>query len=228
MTTRPDSRSLTGWFAPAMAEGQLERVAAEGAADELIAQADAHRRLGVGQDTHRLHDVAQARRVAGAGGQKDAVGVGGKDDLGGRVGGVDRDLHAERRQRAQDVELHAAVEQGDLVLRLAGRRGPDVGLFGGDLPDVILLGIAGGVGQRLAQFIGRLLGGQRPHHDADGAQFLGQRPRVQPRDADDVVVARNSSSVPWDRQLEGASASSLTMNPDTCTRRDSKSSGLTP
>ena len=59
----------------AVAEGQLVGLEADGAAEQLVAEADAEDRPLADQLADGLDDVAERRRVAGAVGEEDDVGV---------------------------------------------------------------------------------------------------------------------------------------------------------
>src|SRR5512135_1377281 len=52
---------------PSVAEFKLESLAAEGAGDELVSQANTHHRFGSGQSAHGIDRVAEQRRVARSG-----------------------------------------------------------------------------------------------------------------------------------------------------------------
>ena len=67
----------------AVAEGQLERLQADGAAQQLVAEADAPHGLLADERAHGLDDVAERGRVAGAVGEEHGVGVLGEQLLGG-------------------------------------------------------------------------------------------------------------------------------------------------
>ena len=58
-----------------VAEGQLERLEADRAAQQLVAEADAPHGLLADELAHGVDDVAERRRVAGAVGEEDRVGV---------------------------------------------------------------------------------------------------------------------------------------------------------
>ncbi len=62
-----------GVIAAAVAELQLEGPGAEGSADKLAAEADAHYRLLAHQLSYRVHDVVQQCGVARAGGKQYAI-----------------------------------------------------------------------------------------------------------------------------------------------------------
>ncbi len=59
----------------AVAEGQLERLQAQGTAEQLVAEADPPHGLLAHQLTDRVHDVVQRGRVARAVGEEDRVRV---------------------------------------------------------------------------------------------------------------------------------------------------------
>src|SRR3970282_1576677 len=67
----------------AMPELQLERLRTEGAAEELVGEADAEHRPLADQRFHGGDGVVQERRVARAGGEHDAVRLQGEDIAGG-------------------------------------------------------------------------------------------------------------------------------------------------
>ena len=58
-----------------MPEGQLECLEAKRPAQQLVAQADPPHGLLADERAHRLDDVAERRRVAGAVGEEDRIGV---------------------------------------------------------------------------------------------------------------------------------------------------------
>ena len=68
----------------AVAEGQLEGLEADRAAEQLVAEADAEDRPLADQLADGLDDVVERGRVAGAVGEEDDVGVLGEDLLGAR------------------------------------------------------------------------------------------------------------------------------------------------
>ena len=66
----------------AVAEGQLEGLEADRAAEQLVAEADAEDGLAADQLADGVDDVVERRGVAGAVGEEDDVGVLGQDLLG--------------------------------------------------------------------------------------------------------------------------------------------------
>ena len=98
----------------AVAEPQLERLEPQGAAEQLVAQADPeHRpRLEHGAD---LGDARRKRGgVARPVGEQDAVGRGGEHVLSPSVPGHDGDPRARLAQEADDRALDAVVEDDDV------------------------------------------------------------------------------------------------------------------
>ena len=65
----------------AVAERQLEGLEADGAAEQLVAEADAPDGLAPDDLPHRLDDVGERGGVAGPVGEEDGVGVGGEQLL---------------------------------------------------------------------------------------------------------------------------------------------------
>ena len=97
-----------------MAELELEGLAAERLAEELVAEADAEDgNAGVHERLHLAHDVVERGGVAGAVAQEDAGGLV-LERVGG-AGGCGDDLHFETGlpQVARDVVFHPEVERDD-------------------------------------------------------------------------------------------------------------------
>ena len=103
MSIRPVSRSLTGWLAPRWPKGSLKVSQADGAAEQLVAEADAEDRALADQLADGVDDVAERRRVAGAVGEEDQVGVLGEHLLGGGRAGQQGEPAAALAQLADDA-----------------------------------------------------------------------------------------------------------------------------
>ena len=111
----------------AVAELELEGLAAEGLAQELVAQADAEDRDPASSAAVRIRRPqgsrsasSQGAGVARAVGEEDAVGLVVEDRLGRHGAGDDRHPAADLDQVAEDVPLHAEVERHDV--RATGAR----------------------------------------------------------------------------------------------------------
>ncbi len=78
----PGLQVRDGMVGAVVAEGQLEGLEADRAAQQLVAEADAPHGLDADELADGLHDVGQRRRVAGAVGQEDRVGILGEQLLG--------------------------------------------------------------------------------------------------------------------------------------------------
>src|SRR5688572_2264490 len=99
----------------AVAELQLERLAADGEAEDLMPETDAeHRDVRL----HQLADVAdgilERRRIARTVAEKDAVRLDRQEILRRRGSREDVDVAAVRVEPPQDVPLHAEVVGGHL------------------------------------------------------------------------------------------------------------------
>ncbi|MNT00812.1 hypothetical protein D3C72_1352560 [compost metagenome] len=110
----------------------LDGLGAQGDGQHLMAQADAQDRLAAGDQLLDFrHGVGAGRgRVARTVGQDHAVGIAGQDVLGRGRRRHHGDLHAGRGQGAQDVALHAVVDDHHRLgagfrLGVAGRPVPD-------------------------------------------------------------------------------------------------------
>ena len=184
---------LDRMVAAVVAELQLGRGAAQGVADELVAQADA----GHGEFLHQLADdgdlVLQGGGVAGAIGQEHAPGTAGAGLVrreGRRHG---QGLEARFGQQTQDVPLHAEVidQQRD------ARALPGIGAVG------VELDVPGAVGR---EDVG-LPGGHEGHqvlafHAGQGAGLGAQALHIQVAGGDDAAhgavdaqVARQGAGV---------------------------------
>ena len=98
----------------AVAERQLEGLQADGAAEQLVAEADAPHGLDADELAHRVDDVVQRRRVAGAVGEEDGVGVVGEQLLARElVHGMQRHARAARDELAHHRGLDAGVDHRD-------------------------------------------------------------------------------------------------------------------
>ena len=76
ISTLPELQLLHRMIRAAVAELQLERLAADGEAEDLVAEADAeHRHVRLHQLADVVDGVGERRRIAGAVAQEDAVGL---------------------------------------------------------------------------------------------------------------------------------------------------------
>ena len=208
-----------------VAERQLDRLAAECPAEQLVTEADAEDRHPrpeqVGDDAGGAGDLG---RVAGTVGQEDPVGLEGECVGGGRRRRHDLD-HPQPAEVAQDRALDAVVvghdaEPAALTDRVPlGRRhrGHEVDTVGPGL-------IGGGAGQRVD-----VVGG--PERSCDRPRLTDQPrqpPGVDAGDAGDAYRRSSESRSACDRRLLGRRASSRTTTPRQNRRLDSKSVALTP
>src|SRR5579863_7078098 len=171
-----------------MAESELVGAQAQGAAEDLAAQADAEDRdAGREHLAHRVDRVAGSGRVTGAVGEEHTVGFGRQDLAGGGVGGQHVNLAAAFGQPARGGGLDAQVHRGDPVPGTGAiRRADGVGLLGSDLPGQVSPG--------------HLRAGQHPFQQlvrsgrgADGAplsQVPGERAGAGDRDAGDPLAGQ--------------------------------------
>ena len=113
---------LDGLVAAAVAEFELEGLAADGVAEDLVAEADGEDGFARQQDADLAVDVVEGGGIAGAVGEENAVGLQGEHVLGGGAGIDDRDLEAGLAQAAQDVVLHAEIIGDDVVPAVRGQR----------------------------------------------------------------------------------------------------------
>ena len=104
----------------AVAEFELVGLAAEGEAEELVAEADAEDGLLADElaDVGDLGD--EGLGIAGAVGEEDAVGVEGEDVFGGGERGDDGDAAAGVHEAAEDVVLDAVIVGDDVEARFGG------------------------------------------------------------------------------------------------------------
>ena len=202
-------------IAAVVAELQLVGLAAEGEADQLVAEADAEDRDTTHQAADVFLGVGAGLGVAGAVGEEDAVGLEGEHVFGVGFRGHDGDTAAAADQLAQDVVLDAEVVGDDVVLRLGvldadnfgGLDGalagvPDVALLGGDdLGEVSAVHLRNGAGF-LDELGGiRFDGGDNAAHDAVVAQVADQGAGV------DIGEDGDACSAPGIRRPPAASAS---------------------
>ena len=169
-----------------------------------MTQADAEDRLVA------VHQLADFRHRIGAGGgriagpvrQQDAVRIARQHVLGAGRGRQDGGPRADAGERAQDVALHAIVEDHDIVLRLRQRLGVALGPVpqalvideglqaGGVLGEVQAdeAGPAPGLGDQVFEVEAALgvVGDDAVRH-ALLADAAGERPGVDPRQSDDAA-----------------------------------------
>src|SRR2546425_1422754 len=109
---------------PAMAVGQLDRLASHRQAEQLMAETDAKdRQLPVRQRPNCIDRVTDGCGVAGPVRQEDAVRLQGTSLRRSRRRRYDRDAAAVLHEQPQDVALHPEVER-DHMMRGARGRGP--------------------------------------------------------------------------------------------------------
>ena len=113
----PGRQVLDRVVGAAVAERQLERLQADRAAQQLVAEADAPDRPAADELAHRLDDVVERRRVAGAVGEEDRVGVGGQQLVRGRGAGV-------QRRRARRAATRLRTIERLMPVSIAAIRGP--------------------------------------------------------------------------------------------------------
>ena len=181
---------LHGVVGAVVAERQLDRVGAEGAGEELVAEADPEHGHLAEQSGDRVDGVRHLGRVTGPVGEEDAVGTSGQH-VGRRRGRRNHLDGAERREVAQDRALDAEVEGDDAALA-----GPDgVRLGRRDLGDEVDPGGAGLGGRGRAQrgFVG-------------GPEGAGHRPGIadQPGEATGVDAGETGDAVAYEHRLEVA------------------------
>jgi hypothetical protein len=87
---------------------------ADGAAEKLVAEADAEDGDFAEHALEGFDRVIQRGGIAGAVGDEEAVGAMLHDFFGGDIGGEDGDLHAALAEVAEDVVLGAAIEGDDV------------------------------------------------------------------------------------------------------------------
>src|SRR5947209_7110424 len=109
----PGLKLLYRMIASPVTELQLERAAAECAAENLIAEADSHDRLPAGEPPDRVHDIAVLGRVARSRGEHDPIRIVPQQLFRGRGTGVDGGIASEIRQAADDIVFDPAIEQRD-------------------------------------------------------------------------------------------------------------------
>ena len=203
-----------GLGAAAVAEFEFEGFAAEGVAEDLVAEADGEDGGFAHELVDFLVDVTERGGISGAVGEEDAVGIAGEDVGGFGGGGHDVDVEAILAEAAEDVLFDAEVVGddavfgggelaedafgaaegvlggvGDVPLAAFGVFGvPSVGFGGGDFLDEVgtFHGRAGeGGGVGFGQ--GELAGDDATH-GAGGAEVLGEGSGVDALDAGDVPV----------------------------------------
>ena len=106
--------------AAAVAELELVGLAAEGQAEELVAEADAEDRDLADEMADVVLRVRHRLRIAGAVREQHAVVAAVEDLLGMRGRRIDRDLAALPHELPQDVALHAEVVHGHAQPRCGG------------------------------------------------------------------------------------------------------------
>ncbi len=113
---------LDGMIGAAMAELELVGPAAQGQAQDLMAEANPEDGHLAQEGLDRLDGVGDRGRIARAIAQEYAIRLAGQDLFRGRLRRHDGDVAAMRDQQPQNVLLDAVIEGDDLVFR--GRRRP--------------------------------------------------------------------------------------------------------
>ncbi len=176
-----------------MAELELGGPAAQGQAQDLVAQADAEDRLPAEQLAHGLHRVADRLRVARAVGQEDPVRVPGQDFFRRGGGREDLELAAGPVEGAQDGKLDPEVVDRHAILLFRNRccrfsQGPDIGLVGGHVLDDVAADELLPAPQPFEKDFRRPgLRGDQAHLGAVIAQVPGERPGVDVADPHDPM-----------------------------------------
>ena len=114
ISIRPVREVLDRVVGAAVAERQLERLEADGAAEELVAEADPEDRPLADELADGRDDVVERGRVAGPVGEEDEVGVVGEDVLRRGVAGQQRHPAAALAELADDRELDPGVDADDV------------------------------------------------------------------------------------------------------------------
>src|SRR5213593_534457 len=189
------------WMIGAMvAELELVGVAAEGQAENLVAEADAEERRLADEPAHRLHEIGHRFGIAGAVREEDPVRLPLEHGGGGSARGHHFHLAAERGELAQDIPLDPGVEgdhleAGDGRLRVAPGEipfpfAPAVALGHAHLAHEISADQAGQHARPLHETsrVG-LHGGDDAFPRAPVAQMAREGTRVDALDAHDAVLA---------------------------------------
>ncbi len=186
---RPRVEAAHRVVAAVMAEGQLEDGGAQGAGQQLVAQADAEDGHLAEQLADGVRGVAHGGRVAGSVGQEHAVGLA-SQHLGGRGGGRHHLDGGDLAQLGQDGPLDAEVVGHHPTGAVADRVRLGAG-DGGHQVDAVGARLGPG---RVGQLVDRG-GAEGAGHGARGAQVAGQATGVDPGDAGQVVVAQEAVQV---------------------------------
>jgi hypothetical protein len=99
--------------AAAVAEAQLERLQADGAREQLVAEADPEDRLARDERADRVDEVAERGGVARAGDEEVAVRIAGEQLLGRRRARIELERRAAIGEVADDRALDAGVQRDD-------------------------------------------------------------------------------------------------------------------
>ena len=168
-----------------VAEGQLERVTADGPAEDLVAEANAEDRHLSDEFADRVHRVVHHGRIAGPVRQEHPGGLH-REDIGRRRGCGHHGHPAERGEVIDDRELDAEVVGDDVAVTTAdgvrGRRG--------HLSDEVHT-IRAGLGDGRGTQRGHIGAAEGPAHRACVAEQPGQAPRVDGGDAADAVARQH-------------------------------------
>ena len=189
-----------GQAGAAVPVGQLERVAARGQRQQLVAEPDGEERRFAAKRAHRLDalraDFGVARPVA----EQHAVRPVGEDGLGRRVLRVNRDRAAAALQLGEQLGGRAVIQQR----YAAARVGRFVKRFflDADAGD----GVADGVAVQRVHIHGRRVGADAGVHRALVAQDGGQAAGIDPADAGDVRLLQIVAERPLRAEVGGRAA----------------------
>ena len=191
--------ALYGMIAAVVAEFKLVGFAAEGEADELVAEADAEDGRAAGELADAFPRVGDGLGVAGAVREEDAVGLESEHIFGRGLCGDDGHAAAFVGEHAQDIFLDAVVVGDDVqvgagddfvgVERVGTILLPLVAVFGGDdAGEVGAVHFGDGAGLFDEDVGVGFDGGDDAAHDAVGAEMADEGAGVDLGDDRDVVV----------------------------------------
>ena len=179
-----------------VAERELVGLEADGAAQQLVPEADAVHRTLADELADGVDDVVERRRVTGTVGEEDRVGVVGDQLRGARRARMQLDRGAALAQVADDRELDARVDHRDprpLAVALEHRSAP-AGVTSLARSRPVIGGSAAISSRACASAIAR-----REHaaaHRSLVADVADERPRVEIGDRRDPAVGRATMSQP--------------------------------
>ena len=110
----PCGQILYRVIAAAVTEFQLISLGTISERQDLMAQANAEDRAGAAKCFHGFDRLRHIRGISGAVGDHDPIRIQGSNDLWGSFPWHDRDITSAPVKRAQDVFLHAAVDEDDV------------------------------------------------------------------------------------------------------------------